>query len=376
MAGPSGHVLFRFLNRFSFNVVVAYGHYHVLTCHLQRARAFAEGILRSSTQTYNGDDLSKETQSQPLSIAAATAVSEGVPAICRSLHLPQPQTIPAVCRTLHCADAPGGLAAPEFSADDVGFIYVHFAMVSLSWTWHVMCDQKTSFFSHFTQVTTFIMKNLPGAAFLLLHEICAAGEDKTQRALAAAIRAVAAAADNQVKAACHQSSATTLAGAASAESQCDVTCASSLLFLSLAGGETSSFLDAASVIKYWARATSAAAQDNQRLSVPIVNIDAICCAVIDDDKNAARVVARWLSDAVVEDARERRLATVTQSTIWRHVVEWTRVSGCFVCQRALEQLIDIGDWGQLMNMAHECSIHPQVIMSFASACAMDSVQKT
>jgi hypothetical protein len=222
-------------------------------------------------------------------------------------------------------------------------------------------------------VTTFIMRGMPGAAFLLLHEICAAGEDKTQTAFVVAIHAVAAAGNQHVASLRHHSSPS---ATPAASSSCDLTSASALLFLSLAGGDIVSFLDASSVIKYWTVASSAAVRDTHRFAAPMVNTSVICSAVLGDDKNAARVVARWLSDAVIEDSREHRLAAVTQSSIWRHVVEWTRVSGCFVCQRALEQLIDIGDWGQLMRTAHECSIHPQVIMSFTSACAADSIQKT
>ncbi len=195
-------------------------------------------------------------------------------------------------------------------------------------------------------------------------------------ALAVAMHAATTAADLQVSAVTSPQSADSAAAAKSA-SHFNTMCASSVIFLSLAGGDASSFLYAVNVVKYWAQCASAAAQDDSsRSSFSMVTPGGICSAVTDGDKNAARVVARWLSDAVVEDSRNRRLATVTQSSIWRHVVEWTRVTGCFVCQRALEQLIDIGDWGQLMRAAHECSIHPQVVMSFVSACAVDSVQKT
>jgi hypothetical protein len=130
-------------------------------------------------------------------------------------------------------------------------------------------------------------------------------------------------------------------------------------------------------MNYWAATCASPAGEAHSISSShMVNLSVICSAVTDDDVNDAQVVARWLSDAVIEDARECRLASVTQSSIWRHVVEWTQVTGCFVCQRALEQLIAAGDWGHLMRAAHECSIHPQVIMSFTSACAPDSVQKT
>ncbi len=226
-------------------------------------------------------------------------------------------------------------------------------------------------------VQTFIRRGLPGAALLLLYEICPAGEDKTRFALAVAVQTVASAIQHMAVESCKQQSSSPLSSGASPISRCNVTCASAILFLSLAGGNISTFSKTISIMKYWAATCASPAGEGQSISSShVVNLAVICSAVTDDDTNDAQVVARWLSDAVIEDARECRLTSVTQSSIWCHVVEWTQVTGCFVCQRALEQLIAAGDWGRLMHAAHECSIHPQVIMSFTSACAPDSVQKT
>jgi hypothetical protein len=213
-------------------------------------------------------------------------------------------------------------------------------------------------------VQTFIRKGLPGAAFLLLHEICPAGEDKTRVALAVAVQAAVAAI--QLLVSSPQSQPST--------SHCDITCASCMLFLSLAGSSTVSFGRTIRIMKFWAANASGTLLEGE--SRHMVDLSVICSAIVDQDVNDAQVVARWLSISVVDDARNHRFASVTQSSVWRHVVEWTQITGCFVCQRALEQLIAVGDWGQLMRVAHECSIHPQVILSFTQACAPDSVQKT
>ncbi len=235
---------------------------------------------------------------------------------------------------------------------------------------------------------TFIRRGLPGAGFLLLHEVCPAGEDKSRVALAVAVQAVASAthflatelqklstlsslpSTNGTEAA----EAPPSAAAAAAFSRYYIICASSMLFLSLAGGNTASFSKTINIMKYWS--SSLANPSSLDHSHHTVNLGIICRAVSESDADDAQVVARWLSDAVIEDARERRLANVTQAPAWRLVVEWAQVTGCFVCQRALDQLVAAGDWGELMLVAHDCAIHPQVIRSFASACAQDSVKKT
>ena len=235
-------------------------------------------------------------------------------------------------------------------------------------------------------VQTFIRRGLPGAALLLLHEICPAGEDKTRVALAVAVETVAsdiqltaAESQSQQQSAPLSSSAAAAAAAASTSPstsaaeilRCNTTCASAMLFLALAGGDTSSFGKTINIMKYWV----SAAEGQYRHSHHLVNLGVISRAVADNDVNDAQVVARWLSDTVIEDARDCRLASVRLSSAWCHVVAWTQVTGCFVCQRALEQLIAAGDWGQLMCAAHECGIHPRVVMSFTSAFAPESVQK-
>ncbi len=235
---------------------------------------------------------------------------------------------------------------------------------------------------------TFIRKGLPGAGLLLLHEVCPAGEDKTRVALAVAVQTVASAMQSlatesqklqtlsslPLTNAAEATEATPSAAGAGTLSRFNITCASAMLFLSLAGGNTSSFSKTINIMKYWSSVVSSTAAHAH--SHHTVSLSIICRAVCDSDEDDAQVVARWLSDAVIEDARERHLDNVTQASAWRLVVEWTQVTGCFVCQRVLDQLITAGDWGNLMLVAHDCGIHPQIIWSFTSACAPDSVQKT
>ena len=51
------------------------------------------------------------------------ATREGVPALCRALGMPEPQSFAAACRSLHYADDPAASSPPEFSASDVRFYY-------------------------------------------------------------------------------------------------------------------------------------------------------------------------------------------------------------------------------------------------------------
>ena len=85
----------------------------------QRARTFAEGVLKSTLPT-PVDDLESSSSS---AAAAAVATREGIPALCRTLGMPEPQNFAAACRSLHCADGPAASSPPEFSASDVRFYY-------------------------------------------------------------------------------------------------------------------------------------------------------------------------------------------------------------------------------------------------------------
>jgi hypothetical protein len=228
------------------------------------------------------------------------------------------------------------------------------------------------------QVQTFVKKGLPGAAFLLLHEVCPAGEDKTRVALSVAVHASLCAVQLQAAAVQQEPTNTSAQAAASAASRSDMICASAMLFLSLVGSDTSSFCKIINILKYWAL-TSSTASSGGRSSLSsrfTVSSHVLLSAILDRDVDAAQVVARWLSDAAIEDARDQHLTNVLQSSVWRHIVEWTQITGCFVCQRAIEQLIQAGDWGQLMCAACQCSIRPQILVSLTSSFAPDSVQKT
>ena len=118
----------------------------VLKLPLQRARSFAEIVLKSTSES--PCDMNSVASSMPLSatssleeVATSTrrVIDEGVSMLCRTISIPEPQSVAAASLSLHFADTSASASTAHFTARDVRH---HDRMVMRLHEWCVLLSRE------------------------------------------------------------------------------------------------------------------------------------------------------------------------------------------------------------------------------------------
>jgi len=100
--------------------------YSVLKLPLQRARSFAEIVLKSTAEppcdmnsVASSMTLSATSSLEEVATSTRRVIDEGVSMLCRTISIPEPQSVAAASLSLHFADVPASPSTAHFTARDV-----------------------------------------------------------------------------------------------------------------------------------------------------------------------------------------------------------------------------------------------------------------
>ncbi len=135
------------------NLVAAAAQQRCFTCTLlklplQRARSFAEIVLKSTSEApcdtnslSSSMTLSATSSLEEVATATRRVIDDGVSMLCRTLSIPEPQSVAAASLSLHFADAAASASTAHFAARDVR----HHHRVSCGYMSGVFCCHVSNF---------------------------------------------------------------------------------------------------------------------------------------------------------------------------------------------------------------------------------------